>query len=252
MGKRVSTALVVGLGILLALALAGCGGSSSSSTGPSVSSGGGGSSAGAIVQGQIRTQTAASGEPAAVVILDTILGIGVAEAAVDGIVPDGTVVKLIPTDGGATLTTTTTGGAFKFDNVLPGEYTIQVVGFATILSGPTTIVVGPGDLAEVSGTANKDNIVLTGVHVTALVSDEPLVLQNPQQVQILIRVAKAAGVTADTVLALRTQNKLGWGDITHVLGVHSSVIAHGPDPSGAEIDAFKTSHGIGNGKGKKS
>jgi hypothetical protein len=251
MHRRVSTALVMGLGILT-LALAGCGGGSSSSTGPSASGSSGGSSgsSGAVVQGQIRTQTAAADDSAVVVVLDTMLGIGVAEAVSDGIVPDGTVVKLIPTGGGATLTTTTTGGAFHFDNVLPGEYTIQVVGFTTILSGPTTIVVGPGDLADVTGTANKDTIVVTGVHVTALVTDEQGVLQNPTQVGILINLAKAAGVTADTVLALRTQQHMGWGDIAHTLGVHPSVIGQGNQPSQAEIDAFKASHGIGNGKGK--
>src|SRR5262249_35908803 len=156
--------------------------------------GGGGGSVGgssAVVQGQIVRSTAALGESAVVVLFEKAFGIGVAEAMVDGVVPDGTVVKLVPSDPTqATLTTTTTGGHFTLNHVLRGEYPIQVAGFNTILRGPATIVVGPGDLAQVTGTASKDTVMITGVHVTAVVTAESDVLQNSQQVQILIRLAK--------------------------------------------------------------
>ena len=250
-GRAGVSALFAILGLVVVVVY-GCGGSSSSSTGPSIGGGGGASGgSGGIVQGQILRNTAALGESGVVVVLEKALGIGVAEAAIDGTVPDGTVVKLVPTDPTqATLTTTTTGGNFTFNDVLPGEYTIQVVGFSTVLSSPATIVVGPGDLAQVTGTANKDTVIVTQVHVTAQVTDEPLVLQNPQQVSILIRLAKAAGVPADTVLAMRTQQHMGWGEIAHALGVHPSKIGGGQGPSAAEVDAFQASHGIGNGNGK--
>jgi hypothetical protein len=250
MRRRAEVSAVLAILGLVAVVVYGCGGSSSSTTGPSTGGGGGSSGgSGAVVQGQLRTQTAAAGESAVVVVLEKILGIRVAEALSDGPVSDGTVVKLVPTGGGATLTTTTTGGAFHFDNVLPGEYTIQVVGFTTVL-GQTTLVVGPGDLADVTGTANKDTVQVTSVHVTALATDEQGVLQNGTQTNILIRLAKAAGVSADTVLAMRTEQHMGWGAIAHAFGVHPSIIGGGHDPSAAEVDAFKASHGIGNGNGK--
>ena len=247
MSRRGMWGLLAGLG-LLAGVVAACGGSTSSGTGPS-SGGVGSGSSGAVVQGQIRTRTAASGESAVVVMLEKVLGIGVAEAQPGAAVPDGTVVRLVPTGGGATLDTTTTGGAFTFPHVLPGEYTIEVVGF-TIASGPTTLFVGAGDLANVSGTASQDTIVLTSVHVTADQATAEAVLQSDAQVGHLINLARVAGVTADEVLALRLSGK-GWGQIAHTLGVHPRNIGLGHEPSPAEIEAFQASHGNGKGKGKK-
>jgi hypothetical protein len=249
--------LLAGLGFL-AVVVAACGGSTSSSTGPS-SGGIGSGSSGAVVQGQIRTRTAAAGESAVVVMLEKVLGIGVAEAQPGAaVVPDGTIVRLVPTGGGAILETPTTGGAFTFTNVLPGAYTIEVVGF-TVASGPTTLFVGAGDLANVTGTAFQDTIVLTSAHVTAEQTTAENVLQNNAQVGHLINLAKAAGVTADEVLALRLRG-LGWGQIAHTLGVHPKNIGLGHEPSPAEIATFQGSHGKGKGnvkgngkgKGKKS
>ena len=56
------------------------------------------------------------------VVLQKALGIGIAEALPGDPVPDGTLVTLTPTGGGAVLQTqTTAGGAFTFTNVLPGD-----------------------------------------------------------------------------------------------------------------------------------
>jgi hypothetical protein len=183
-----------------------------------------------------------------VVVLQKALGIGIAEAVPGAPVPDGTTVTLTPTGGGAVLETTTTGGAFTFSNVLPGEYTIAVVGFS-ILSGPTSLIVGAGDLANISGTALQDTIILTSVHVTAVQTTAEGVLQNDAQVGHLINLALAAGVPADNVLALRLQG-MGWGQIAHALGVHPSVIGLGHQPPQSEIEAFRASHGKGKGKKK--
>jgi hypothetical protein len=238
--------LLAGLGFL-AVVVAACGGSTSSSTGPS-SGGIGSGSSGAVVQGQIRTRTAAAGESAVVVMLEKVLGIGVAEAQPGAAVPDGTIVRLVPTGGGAILETPTTGGAFTFTNVLPGAYTIEVVGF-TVASGPTTLFVGAGDLANVTGTAFQDTIVLTSAHVRAEQTTAEDVLQNNAQVGHLINLAKTAGVTADQVLALRLRG-LGWGQIAHTLGVHPKNIGLGHEPSPAEIATFQASHGKGKGNAK--
>ena len=232
----------IGLCLMVGI-LAGCGGSSSSSTGPSLSGGGGGS--GAVVQGQIRTRTASAGEPAVMVVLEKLLGIGIAEAATAP-VPDGTVVRLVAIAGGVTLETTTTGGAFTFPNVLPGQYTLEVVGFP-VVTGDTSFFVGAGDLARIDGVAVQDDVTLA-VAITAPQTTADNVLQSDAQVGHLINLAQAAGVPADQVLALRLQG-MGWGQIAHTLGVSPSRIGLGHPPSQADIDTVRASHGKGKKKG---
>jgi len=233
----------IGLCLMVGI-VTGCGGSSSSSTGPS-SSGGGGSS-GAVVQGQIRARTASAGEPAVMVVLEKVLGIGIAEAATAP-VPDGTVVRLVAVAGGVTLETTTTGGAFTFSNVLPGQYTLEVVGFP-VVTGDTSFFVGAGDLARIDGVAVQDDVTLA-VEITAPQATADNVLQNDAQVGHLINLAQAAGVPADQVLALRLQG-MGWGQIAHTLGVSPSRIGLGHQPNQGDIDTFRASHGKGKKKGK--
>ncbi|HWC04060.1 MAG TPA: hypothetical protein VHF87_14980 [Methylomirabilota bacterium] len=237
--------LTAALGLLAATATA-CGGGGSSSTGPSTGGGSGGS--GAVVQGQIRAKTTAIGESAVAVALQRVLGIGVAEAQAGAAVPDGTVVRLVAAGQGVTLQTSTTGGAFAFTNVLPGQYTIEVVGF-TIVSGPTTFFVGAGDLANISGTASRDQVTLDNVHVAAAQTEVQGILQSDAQVGHLINLAVAAGVPADQVLALRLRG-MGWGQIAHALGVHPGSIGLGHEPGQGQINAFKASHGKGKGKKK--
>jgi hypothetical protein len=168
--------------------LPGYGGSSSSSTGPSGIGGGG--SSGAVVQGQIQTRTAAAGAPAVVVVLEKLLGIGIAEAATP--VPDGTGVRLVPTGGGTPLETTTTGSAFSFSNVLPGQYALEVIGFP-VVTGDTTFLVGAGDLANINGTAIQDEVTLV-VQVTAPQTTAENDLQNDAQVGHLINIATPPGL----------------------------------------------------------
>ena len=234
----------IGLCLMVGI-LTGCGGSSGSSTGPSSSSSGGRGSSGAVVQGQIRARTASAGEPAVMVVLEKVLGIGVAEAATVP-VPDGTVVRLVAVAGGVTLETTTTGGAFMFSNVLPGQYTLEVVGFP-VVTGDTSFVVGAGDLARIDGIAVQDDVTLA-VEITAPQTTADNVLQNDAQVGHLINLAQAAGVPKDQVLALRLQG-MGWGQIAHTLGVSPSRIGLGHPPSQADIDTVRASHGKGKKKG---
>lgn len=224
-----------------------CGGGSSSTSGPS--GGGGGGSTGAVVQGQLSRGASAIGEPTVVLALRTVLGVGLAEAQPGTPVPDGTEVTLTPLGGGPVLTTETTGGAFIFSNVLPGDYTLAVEGF-NIIQGPTTIFVGTGDLANVTGTVVQQGAIQTNVAVTAGTTDPDLIIESPGQVGHVINASKKAGVPPDTVWALRLQG-LGWGQICHSLGIHPSSIGLGHEPSQAEVEGFKASKGKGKGKGKK-
>jgi hypothetical protein len=248
MRSRIAVAaLVAGLGLLAAV-LASCGGGSSSTTGPSAGGGGGGTS-GAIVRGQIRTGSTARAESTVQVVFERALGIGVAEAAVDGLT-----VTLTPVPGSTGVevsTTTDASGSFELGAVLPGEYTISV---SDALGNPipidpavANIVVGAGDLATVTGTV-QDGVVVGTVTVTALTTNADDLLQNDAQVGHLINLALAAGVPADQVLQMRLSG-MGWGQIAHALGVHPRNIGLGNEHS-AEAQAFKASHGKGKGKGK--
>lgn len=236
---------------LLTGALAGCGGGSSSTTGPSAGSGGGGSS-GAVVQGQLVNRRTASGESTVVVVLRTALGIGLAEAA-----PVGNVnVTLTRQQDGATATVTAdASGNFTFHNVLPGTYTISVEDPITHqplpVDQPDSIIVGAGDVANITGTVTDSVVTVGNVTVVAEVTDAAIILQNDAQVAHLLNIAKAAGLaSADPVLQLR-QAGWGWGRIAKQFNVHPSVIGlgHGGVSDGDVAD-FRASHGQGNGKGK--
>jgi hypothetical protein len=230
--------------------LAGCGGSSSSSTGPS--GGGGGGSSGAVVQGQLVNRRSASGESTITVVFRTALGIGLAEAAPVGNVT----VTLTRQPGGATLTTQAdANGNFVFSNVLPGTYTISVEDPVTQqplpVDPPDSIIVGAGDVANISGTVSESEVTVGNVTVVAAVTDANIILQNDAQVAHLLNIAKAAGLpSADPVLQLRLAG-WGWGRIARNFNVPPSVIGLGhTGVSDADVETFRASHGQGNGKGK--
>lgn len=233
---------------LLALVLVGCGGGSSSSTGPS-SFGGGGGSSGAVVQGQLVNRRSASGESTMVVVLRTALGIGLAEAADP--LPPFTVI-LTRQDGAVLTASTDAAGSFTFTNVLPGTYTISVQGLQLDPPLPAPIVLGAGDVANITGTVTASTITVGNVVVTADATDATIILQNDAQVAHLLNIAKAANLpSADPVLALR-QAGWGWGRIAKHFNVHPSVIGLGHSGvSDTDVEDFRASHGQGNGKGKK-
>jgi hypothetical protein len=249
MRSRIAVAaLVAGLGLLAAV-LVSCGGGSSSTTGPSAGGGGGGGTSGAVVRGQIRTGSTARGESTVQVVFERALGIGVAEAAVEGLT-----VTLTPVPGSTGVqvsATTDASGSFQFGAVLPGEYTISVTdaqgNAIPIDPAVANIVVGAGDLATVTGTV-QDGVVVGTVTVIALTTNANDLLQNDAQVGHLVNLALAAGVPADQVLQMRLSG-MGWGAIAHALGVHPRNIGLGNEHS-AEAQAFQASHGKGKGKGK--
>ncbi len=245
--RLAAAALWGGLG-LLTVVLAGCGGGSSSNTGPS--SGGGGSS-GAVVQGQLVNRRAANGESAVIVLLRTALGVGLAEAADGDLIANVTVTLTRQEDGATTTTQTNASGEFTFSNVLPGTYTISVEG-KTVDPVLTAFVVGPDDVANITGAVTENTVTfLNGVTVVAQSTDATIVLNNDAQVAILLNIAKAAGlVSADPVLQLRLAG-WGWGRIALHFNVHPGVIGLGHGGvSDADIETFRAAHGQGNGKGK--
>jgi hypothetical protein len=135
---------------------------------------------------------------------------------------------------------------------LPGSYTISVDGMIVDPLDPTVfpIVVGAGDLANITGTVTE-SVTMGQVTVVAMETDGAIILQNDAQVAHLLNIAKAAGlVSANPVLELREAG-WGWGRIAKHFNVHPSVIGLGHGGvSNADIDNFRASHGQGNGKGK--
>jgi hypothetical protein len=242
-------AMLLGSLGLLTLILVACGGGSSSNTGPSSVGGGGGSGSGAIIQGQLVNRRTASGESAVVVVLRTALGIGLAEAAA---VPNVTVVLVRQEDGSTASTVTDGEGNFTFSNVLPGSYTITVEGKTVDPLDPLLfpIVVGEGDVANITGTVTDSTVIVGNVAVVASKTSTEIILQNDAQVAHLLNIAKAAGlVSADPILQLRLDG-WGWGRICKQFNVHPRVIGLGHGGvSDNDIEAFRTAHGHGNGKG---
>jgi hypothetical protein len=185
-----------------------------------------------------------------VVVLRTALGIGLAEA-VDGDPVAGVNVTLTRQEDGATTTVQTdAGGNFTFSNVLPGTYTITVEG-KTVDPPLAPFFVGPDDVANITGTVTEFTVTFAnGVTVVAQSTDATIILQNDAQVEILLNIAKAAGlVSADPVLQLRLSG-WGWGRIALYLDVHPGEIGlRRNGVSSAEIEAFRAAHGQGNGPG---
>lgn len=250
MRTRLAAAALWGALGLLTVVLVGCGGGSSSNTGPSGGIGGGGGSSGAVVQGQLVNRRAASGESVVVVVLRTALGIGLAEAAPVA----GVNVILTRQDDGATATVQSDAtGNFIFPNVVPGTYTITVQDPVTLLflpvDQPDAFTVGAGDAATITGTVTDSAVNLGGVTVVAVESDPTIILANDAQMGHLLNIAKAANlVSADPVFQLR-QSGWGWGRIAKHFNVHPSVIGLGHGGvSDADIEAFRVTHGKGNGK----
>ena len=246
------------LGLVAGL-LAGCGGGgggSASITGPT----GGGSST-AVIQGQITSRRTAAREPAIIVVLETVLGIGRAEAQ-DGVPVAGATV-LLQSNGATVATTTTDGdGKFVFQNVAPGTYTIVVqVSGATV--GETVVVVGAGDSATVKGEVTQVGATFS---VDVDVIDVSSITENPAQLGHAINLASAKlGVDCsatpppagcETFLGEIIDDRLaglGWGEIAHKHGVHPGFLGLGrSNVSDAAIEsASSKAKGKGKGRGRR-
>lgn len=236
-----SSLIVVGIGTAL---LTGCGGSSSSSTGPTGGSGG----SGAVIQGQIlRGRSASTGQSVITVVLQTALGVRVAEAQGGPGDPVDTPIEVTLVQNNTVVATTQTqpGGFFEFRNVLPGTYDIVVEGTTV-----ETVTVGEGDLATISGTLNPDGTLSGDVVVQARdISD---IVQNDAQLGHAINIAEASsdpGCDLDGVITLR-EGRRGWGAIAHRCGVHPSVIGLGrSNLSDADLATARERMGRGKGRG---
>jgi len=232
--------LLAGLGLVAAV-VAACGGGSSSSSGPS-SGGGGGGTSGAVVQGQLRSRTAASGESVVVVAFERVLGVGVAEAAVGPLA--GVTVRLIEQGNPLNVLTTTTdaNGNFLFTHVPTGIYQVVVVGY-TLSPNPTLITVDIGDKGIVDGVVNGDTIQLTAAVTVNDIND---FLQNPVQLCKAITVARLTGANLQQIINERLSGK-GWGRIVQDHGGRPSMLGVPGNCSDAEI---ATASSLGNGHGK--
>ncbi len=255
--RRGMWGLLAGLGLLTGV-VAACGGSTSSSTGPSSGGGGVGSgSSGAVVQGQLRRGAgSAQGESVLFVVFRTALGIGLAEAATLPL--EGATVTL--SGPGGTFTDTTDGsGSFSFPDLLPGTYTFSVCVVTppapacvpqTILSpAPAQITVGPADLGTINGTVLDDDTTVLEVSIVAESVTAQGILQNDAQLCIASRVAVAANVPLGQIIDLRVDQKMGWGKIAKLKGVHPGVIGGGIHCDAAQLDDLRVANGQGNGKG---
>jgi len=256
--RFLSLLLIIGLFVVFLAGCGGGGGKSASITGPT---GGGGSTA--VIQGQVLSSgRTAAREPAIVVVLETVLGIGVAEAQDAVPVPGATVLLQ---SSGATVATTTTDadGKFIFQSVAPGTYTIVVqVGGATV--GETEVVVGAGDSATVKGEVTQVGVTFS---IDVDVIDVTSITENPAQLGHAINLASAklgANCSAttppagcETLLDEIIDDRLaglGWGEIAHKLGVHPGFLGLGrSNVSDAAIDsASSKAKGKGKGRGRKS
>lgn len=244
---RLSSLLILGL---VAALLAGCGGGggggSASITGPT---GSGGGSSTAVIQGQVTSRRTAAQEPVIVIVLETALGIGRAEAQDESPVA-GAIVSLKDSSGTTIKTATTDSeGKFVFENVAPGVYTLTVEINGVTVGDPVSVVVGAGDNATVTGQVTPQGLVAA---VKVEVADNAIT-ENPAQLGHAINLANAAKIDVTEVIDLRLQG-LGWGEIAKLLGVDPGLLGLGrSNVSDAAIEsASAKAKGKGKGKGKKS
>ncbi|HZS33659.1 MAG TPA: carboxypeptidase-like regulatory domain-containing protein [Methylomirabilota bacterium] len=236
------SALLVGLGLLVAV-LVGCGGHSSSSTAASAGGGGGGSAA---VQGQIRTRTAArTGTFRLAAAARTLLGIRLAEAAPIAGVTVELVNPLDPTDV-LYSAPTSAGGTFLITGVAPGTYQILVPGY-TLTPDPTLLEVFEGDKGIVDGIVDGDTITLTA---TVTITDIEDFLQNTAQLCHAVSIAQATGTSLQQIIAERLAGN-GWGQIARNHGAHPSILGNRNCTGEQVANASALARGAaGKGKGK--
>jgi len=225
---------------LLALIVYGCGGSSSSTTGPST--GGGGGTSGAVIQGQLRSRTAANGESVVVVALEKVLGIGIAEAA---IAPLGNItVQLVDPGNPAHVidsTTTDANGNFLFTAVTPGVYRILVPGF-TLTPNPTLITVDVGDKGIVDGVVEGDKIQATASVTVNDINEFP---QNTVQLCKAITIAKLTNASLAQVINDRLSGE-GWGNIVKKNNGNPGMLG---TPGNCTPDEIAAASSLASGKG---
>lgn len=212
-------------------------------------SGGGGGSSGNTISGSVSlssgsvnasvSRTALEGDT------DSVTGDG-SETTGDPYV--GATVQLIwvAEDGTETVvdeTTTDEDGNFTFENVAEGTYEIAIIDSDTgeeVTRAPLPLV--DGDDITVDGAVSTDGTDWTIDFGADEGSDEALELQNEEQTSKIQNLALAAGVDESEVFDMRTEEKMGWGKIAKLLGVHPSVLGLGYVDSDAdgEEDGFET------------
>jgi hypothetical protein len=241
------------LGGLIAVLLAGCGsgGGGGSVAGPS--SGGDGTSTAELQGNLVQSGASASRGPVYVVLLDRVLGIRDAEAAVGDPVVGATVI-LTPSGGGTPIQTTTDAtGHFEFHHLLPGSYTLSVkIGAITQPLDPTSttpITVGAGDLGVIEGKVTQSAIV-GDVHVAAEPESADGIFQSDAQLGHAMNIAAAAHVSLEDVVNFRLAGN-GWGNVAKHFNVSPGVIGLGrSNLSDSALDATRASHGHGKPKNK--
>lgn len=169
----------------------------------------------------LTTRRTAAREPVLLVVLQTALGIGVAEAQNGEVPVEGATVTLHGSNG-TTIATTQAHGT-------------------TVDSEP--IVVGAGDTAKITGKVTQAGGTLT---VEVEVKEPKAVVDNDAQLGHAINLAEASGRPLEEVIALREQG-LGWGVIAKQLGVHPGVLGLGADVSKFDLEAARGKLGKGGG-----
>jgi hypothetical protein len=184
--------------------------------------------------------------------------VGLAEAAAGD--PVGGITVTLSGTGGSFTTTTSTDGNFVFPNVPPGSYTVQVVDTApepdvsytvnlTVDGAPaTTIDVGAGDSATISGRVTETAVLLT-VQVDA--TDVGDLLQNSAQLCHAISIATASGKNLQDVINARLASGKGhgWGKLARQFGAPPSVLGNNSCTESQIADASALAGGRGHGNG---